>query len=275
MTDAKVQREAAEIRERVSRLELTFACRNGQTYLAESFAESPLKVVRPFDLGDGRVLLQLLNVGPGLLAGDRYALRVRLKPGGRVVLVNQSATKVHRMPPETGAQQQLQIRVEEGATLEYYPGLTIPFAESDARFETTVQLSEEARFALLELWAMGRVRRGERFAFRRLSSRLRVFQEEQLIYADGLELTQPSAKLMGISDGFAYLAAGFWHWDVPWPEPEHPDVQVVTGTCSPEQGYLRALANDGLELTQSVRAQLRAWQTARGVVPLPFERLLL
>lgn len=266
-------------RERLSRLELTFACRDGHTYLVEQFATGPLKVVRPFSLGDGRVLLQLLNVGPGLLAGDRYELEVRLEPGAKVVLVNQSATKLHRMLPGEGARQRLAIQVEAGAELELYPGLVIPFAESATLFETTVQLSEGARFAVLELYAMGRIQRRELFAFRRLASRLRIFRQEQLVYADGLELTPEAARHTGVTDGFSYLAAGFWQWDVPWPEPkpslESPRVQAVTGLCGPDRGYLRALARDGLELTKSVKAQLNAWHLERGVTPLPFERLLL
>lgn len=261
--------------ERLSRFELTFGYRDGHTYLADSFAEAPLKVLRPFDIGDGRVLLQLLNVGPGLLAGDRYKLRVKLKPGARVVLVNQSATKLHRMPPGQGAQQQLHLVIEEGAELEYYPGLTIPFAGSDAHFGTEVRLSDNARFALLELWAMGRVQRGELFAFRHLSNRLRIYQREQLIYADGLELTPVSARLTGISDNFSYLASGFWQWDVPWPDLECSSAHAVTGGCGPERGYLRALARDGFELTQGVRAQLHTWQQVRGAKPWSFERFLL
>lgn len=262
-------------RERHSRLELTFASRNGQTYLADGSAEGPLKVIRPFGLGDGRALLQLLNVGPGLLAGDRYELNVHVETGAKVVLVNQSATKLHRTPPGEWAQQRLHVTLEPGSDLELYPGLTIPFADSDARFETTVQLAGDARFAVLELFSMGRIQRAEVFAFRRLSSRLKVLQNGRLVYADGLELSSENAKHTGLTDGFSYLASGFWQWDVPWPEASHKNVEAVTGLCGPWRGYLRALANDGLELTQSVRAQLGAWQKERGVVPLPFERFLL
>lgn len=271
MTDAAPN----EGRERLSRLELTFASRDGQTYLADALTTSPLKIIRPFGLGNGRVLLQLLNVGPGLLAGDRYELNVTVKAGAKVALVNQSATKLHRALPGRWAQQTLHVTLEPGADLELYPGLTIPFADSDTRFETTVQLSGDARFAVLELFAMGRVQRGEAFSFRRLSSRLRVVQDGRLVYADGLELNPENARHTGLTDGFTYLASGFWRWDVPWPDLVQTEIQAVTGLCGPERGYLRAFGRDGLELTKSVRAQLGAWQRERGVTPLPFERLLL
>lgn len=122
---------------------------------------------------------------------------------------------------------------------------------------------------------MGRVGRGETFLFRRLSIQLGVFRDAQLLYADRLELTPAAAKRPGVTDGATYLASGFWQWDVPWPTLEHPQIEWVTGVCGPERGYLRALAGDGLELTQAVKAQLQAWQLARGVTLVPFERVLL
>lgn len=261
---------------RLSHLELIFACRNGKTYIEHQYATYPLKVLRPFELGNGRVLLQLINVGPGLLAGDAYDLRIRLKPGANVVLVNQSAAKLHQMPAGTGAQQNLMLDVAENARLEVYPGLTIPFVGSEAHFETTVKLAEDARFAFLEVFAMGRVSRGEVFAFRKLSSRFKVLLAGKLVYADGLELTPENARCHGVSDGFFYVASGFWKWDTPWPLPlEKKDLQIVTGLCGPERGYLRALARDGFMLTQALRAHLQSWQVQRGVTPIPFERLML
>lgn len=264
--------DASEPRQRTSRLELTFSCRAGQTYLADTFAEVSLEVVRPFGLGGGRVLVHLLNVGPGLLAGGRYELNVRLEPGTQVVLVNQSATKLHTMPPGESARQRLHTVVGAGAALEYFPGLTLPFRDTDAGFKTTVQLSHNARFAVLESWAMGRAGRDETFLFRRLSNQLEVFRDAQLLYADRLELTPAATKR---PDGATYLALGFWQWDVPWPTLERPQIEWVSGVCGPNRGYLRALAGDGLELTQAAKAQPQAWQLARGVTPVPFERLLL
>ncbi len=237
-------------------------------------ASYPLKVLRPFELGDGRVLLQLLNVGPGLLAGDRYALRVTVGAGARVVLINQAATKLHATPPGTWAEQTLDIQVDDGGELELYPGLSITFRDSDTRLETCVALAEGARFACLESWAMGRVGRGERFAFRRLSNRLRVTLAGTLVYADALELTPEHAPLTGVTDAYTYLASGFWLWDTPWEGPVAP-FPLVTGPCGPQRGYLRALAHDGLALRLELAAVLNAWHARRSVLPLPLTRLML
>lgn len=259
---------------RTSRLKLTFVCRDGKTVLERQHASYPLKVLRPFELGDGRALLQLLNVGPGLLAGDTYELDITVRGGAKVVLVNQSATKVHTMPPGTSARQTLHVTVEAGGELESYPGLVIPFVGSDAAFTTIVALEEGSRFVSLESWAMGRVGRGELFAFRRLSSRFRVTLAGKLVYADALELAPEGLPLMGVTDGFPYLASGFWQWDTPWTVLEEA-FPLVMGSCGPERGYLRALAADGLELRRDLAALLQAWHIQRGVAPLPLSRLML
>ena len=182
----------------MSRLELTFRERASKTYLAEQFVSSPLKVLRPFDLGDGRALLHIINVGPGVLGGDRYALNIHVKQGAKVTLVNQSATKLHPGLADTAAEQTISFHVETGADLFYNPGLTIPFRDADFSQRVTVRLKEGARFGMLERWSMGRTAMGEAFAFRKLSSRVRIYRTGKLVYADGLELTPSLATSLAV-----------------------------------------------------------------------------
>ena len=46
---------------------------------------APLKVVRPFPLKKG-VLVQILNVGPGVMAEDNYDIHFSVGPGAHVVV---------------------------------------------------------------------------------------------------------------------------------------------------------------------------------------------
>lgn len=264
--------------ERVSRLDLTFRQRAGLTYLAEQFAGSPLKVLRPFEVGGGRVLLQLLNVGPGVMQGDRYDLSISAKTGAKVVLVNQSATKLHTMP-NGSACQNVTVHVARGATLEYYPGLVIPYRDADFTQHTEVHLEEGAHFGTLERYAVGRTAHREAFSFRRVSSRLHIYRGEALVYADGLELTPQTAPRLGVSDGHAYLAAGVWLWGVPDEgdearevmRPSLRDPSLVQGAFAEGQ-YLRALGMDGVAHAQRCADALRGWRTAAGLPPLDFSR---
>ena len=50
--------------------ELTFAYRGGRTVLDRSRVEAPTALIRPFALADGRQLVQLNTLGPGLCGGN-------------------------------------------------------------------------------------------------------------------------------------------------------------------------------------------------------------
>ncbi len=255
-------------------MRLRFAARAGTTYLREQEAAAPLKIVRPFELDSGRVLLQILNVGPGVLAGDRYRLEIAVETGAKVVLVNQAATKLHQAAAGQFASQNISFTVQDGAELEYYPSLTIPYAGSAFEQRIEVALDPDARFATVEPWAMGRVGHGEAFTFRRLSSRLRLSVGDTLRYADALELEPNTAPGRGLSDGYPYLAAGVCYGFPPWAPAFETSEQAVlaTGQTDDGLGYLRALARDGLTLTCTVRGFLNAWRVQQGRQPIPFER---
>ncbi len=253
----------------MSRLELTFRQRAGKTYLAEQFAGSPLKVLRPFEVGGGRALLQLLNVGPGIMQGDRYDLLVSVRTGAKVVLVNQSATKLHTMPSGS-AYQSVAVQVERGAELEYYPGLVIPYRDADFAQRTEVHLEEGAHFGTLERYAVGRTAHREAFSFRRVSSRLHIYRNKVLVYADGLELKPETAPRLGVADGHAYLAAGVWLWGVPDGGDEAREVMrpslrgpsLVQGAFA-EGRYLRALGTRARNGRLNARSEVR--RCAEGV----------
>lgn len=251
--------------------------REGKTFIAHQSTTAPLKIWRPFAIDgkhseDGRVLVQIINVSPGMMAGDDYRLEFILQANSKVVLVNQSATKLNRMPESLSAKQTIHIHLENNAELEYYPGLTIPFPETAFEQSINVELSERAKFSFLESWAMGRIERGEAFAFRQLSSRLRVKRSSKLIYADALELRPPFVGT-GILDGHTYLANGLW-WGKYEPALlyQSETVTLVTGQLSDNQTYLRALAKDGLELKQRLQTFINTWREQQGLNFIEFSR---
>ncbi|MCS7235173.1 MAG: urease accessory protein UreD [Armatimonadota bacterium] len=235
----------------------------------------PLRIIRPFPLEDDRVLLQLVTVGPGLLAGDRYQLEIRVGKGARAVVLQQSATKVHRMAPHQTATQDVRIVVEEGGELEYYPGLGIPYPEAELHQRTEVSLCPTARFGWFEVWATGRDVRGERLAFRRLWVETAIDADGDPVYRDALVLapgTSPPDRV-GMLEGARYVASGFWRWGqgepVFW---EDGGSVLVAGHTAFGDLYLRALARDGLALRQKLAALLGVWRTRWGLVDIPWAR---
>ena len=80
-----------------------------------------MTVIRPFELPDGRLVVQLITLGPGLCGGDAIHVDVSAEDGARVVVTTTAATRVMTMEPGQSAEQHVVLRAGPGASLEYYP----------------------------------------------------------------------------------------------------------------------------------------------------------
>jgi urease accessory protein len=235
-----------------------------------------MKIVRPFSLPDGRLLVQLMAIGPGLCSGDSATLDVTVEAGARVVLIAQSATRVLGAPEGEPARQHVTLRVQERGHLEYYPGLIIPFPQSRLEQRVEVDLEPGARAGLAESWAMGRTSRGEYLRFRRLFSHTTVQLNGSPIYLDGIDLEPAAAHLegRGVLDGHRYVASGFWYGVQAGSlvAPADRAVLMAVGQPAPDQVYLRALAVDGFQLGECVQAVVSAIQAGWRLQPIPLQR---
>ncbi|MEP6918371.1 MAG: urease accessory protein UreD [Acidobacteriota bacterium] len=258
-------------------LELVFAPGPRGTVLAHAHVTAPLKIVRPFALDGGRALVQMLTLGPGLCAGDRYTIDVTVQPGASAVVIAQSATRVLGMPDSADARQSVRLTVSAGGQLEYYPGLTIPFAGSSFLQRVEAHVHPGARLGILESWSTGRISRGEHLRFRRISSRTTVSVNGSPAYADALELEPARADVAGtgILEGYRYVASGVWYGatlDPSEPESASDGVLTAIGHSTPDQVYLRALAMDGYALGVALQAAVRRVNTGWGLEPIPLRR---
>ncbi len=258
------------------RLELVFAPGPGGTSLAHAHVSAPLKIVRPFPLDGGRALVQILTLGPGLCAGDEYTLEITVEPGARAVIVMQAASRILGMTEGSHATQTVNLTIKPGGQLEYYPGLTIPFADSSFVQRVQVTAAASARVGVLETWSMGRCSRGEHLRFRRLSSRTTVAIDGMPVYADAIEL-EPAATHVaatGILEKHRYAASGFWHGVAPDVTPLESDTGtlVAFGSVAPGQVYLRALAKDGVAMGRLLQSAVDRIDAAWGLEAIPLRR---
>jgi urease accessory protein len=255
-----------------------FAAARAGTVLAHAHVHAPLKIVRPFELEDGRVLVQILHLGPGLCGGDEYAISITVEPGARAVVIMQSASRVIGMPEGEHASQNVELNVAAGAHLEYYPGLTIPFADSSFVQRVHVNAGRDSRVGILETWGTGRSLRGEHLAFRRISSRTTVtIDDDDIVYADATELEPMVNDVggVGVMDGHRYMASGFWHNAVLQTDTAltmRSGVLSAFGQNTRESVYLRALAMDGCAMAQSTSEAVQIVNAAWGLPPIPLRR---
>jgi len=258
-------------------LTLRFTAAHDRTVLSHSAVVAPMKIVRPFLLEDGRLVVQMLALGPGLCGGDTYNVDVTVETGARVVLVAQSATRVlASRADDRPARHEIRLTVRSGGQLEYYPGLVIPFPDSALEQRLEIALEADARVGVIESFAMGRTGRDEYLRFRRLLSRTIVTCDGAPLYRDGLDLQPQTANVagMGVLEGFRYLASGYFHSAHVPPVQDEPVDGVLTavGEAGPDQVYVRTLAADGCQLAECVQKTLRALQAQWGLIPIPLRR---
>jgi urease accessory protein len=277
--------------------QLTFCRRGSATVLSSARVEAPLKLVRSFALADGRLVVPLITLGPGLCGGDRYTIDVQVAAGARVVVTNTAATRVLGMADEAQAIQHVRLTAGPSAHLEYYPGLTIPFPDSAFAQDIEVSAAPDAHVGILETWALGRTARGEYLRFRHVRSRTSVRVDGRLIYADATRFEPRAAAVAdtGVLDGRRYLVSGFWYGadvaagargqtpDAPLhtvsaddggqtPDGRLHTALVAFGQSGPGQVFLRALGDDGGTLDGVVRDALSRVADAWKVPPLGLER---
>jgi urease accessory protein len=148
-------------------LDLAFAPSAGATRIVRQSLHGPLYILRPIYTDPGRpdmAFIYSLQMGDGLVQGDRYRIELDCAPGSAVHVTTQAATKLYRMD-NNFATQVVNLRADDGAYVEYLPDPVIPFR--DARFYQRIRLmvAPTASVILGEILLPGRVAYGEVHAY--------------------------------------------------------------------------------------------------------------
>jgi urease accessory protein len=187
------------------RLEFERDDAEGQTVLAASHQEPPLRVVRAFPLADGAALVHLHNVSGGLLGGDRLALTVNVGVGASVQITTTGATRIYR-PREDAAvtSQSNEIVVGAGGLLEYLPDAVIPFAGARFSQRTAVRLAADAGLFWWEILAPGREARGEVFEYESVELKTDLSAGGRVIAVERVRLEPRNRELASLARLGAY-----------------------------------------------------------------------
>ncbi|MBA2442362.1 MAG: urease accessory protein UreD [Rubrobacter sp.] len=259
-------------------LRLGFSRRGERTVLGERRWTAPFGSVRThYPDGTGTAEVQITNPSGGILGGDRLETHVSLEPGASATLLTQGAGKAYRGP---AARQTAAFDLAEGAFLEYLPHHLIPFRGSSLQAETTFSLAAGATLVAWEAYAAGRVARGERFLFDRLSTRTRASREGVPQALDGFDLAGSASSGYEPFGGSSYfgtllvLASGEL---TPLAEGLHNALSEIPRTLasasSPAPGVcgVRVLARDAPALYRTLNAARRSVREALDLPAPPRE----
>lgn len=242
-------RSAASRVGRDGSLRLGFERRGGATALSGCRWTVPLQVLAPVALDDPAAVVSILNPTGGLVGGDRLQIEVTVGPGAHACVTTPSATKVYRTAGEA-AEQEVRLRLEAGAALEWVPDHTIPFAGAALRQRIDVELGPAARLVLVDAFAAGRVARGEAWRFRHLESAIRVRDGRGWLFCDRFVLgaaggPADSGAGLGMADGYPYVATVLVAGGADWTS-RTAVIQAALGGRSGIRGGAGPLARGGL-----------------------------
>jgi urease accessory protein len=253
-------------------LRLRFALSGANTILAQSRFSLPLQALTPLALPGGASYLMLLNPTGGVLGGDRLTTEINQEAGTHVCLTTPSATRIYRTV-EKPAVLETVIRLEEGATLEYFPDHVIPHRGSALRQSLRVELGSGSRAILIDSMAAGRVAHGERWDFTELDSRIDVYANGRPVYINRARII-PGRHMptqFGAMQDFDYMscvgifADGFTRWSELCAAANEelksiPEIHGGATALSRGGCVVRFLARSASDMT---RANQRLWNVAR------------
>ena len=229
-------------------LRLAFERRSERTVVVACRSTLTVQVLCPLPLDDPAAVVSVLNHTGGIVGGDRLALDVDVRDGAHACLTTPSATKVYRSAGPVAAQT-VALRVGAGATLEWAPDHTIPFAGSAYAQTIDAELGPGARLMLVDAFAAGRVARDEAWGFRLLDSALRIRDAQGWLFVDRFRLEgHPRWSARGATDGHPYFATVL----VATGRAPGATAARAAGTACPERGGGDQLAEAWRDVTGDI-----------------------
>ncbi|MDO4338573.1 MAG: urease accessory protein UreD [Eubacteriales bacterium] len=182
--------------------------REGRTILEDVAFTAPYKIMAPFEKENGGIQVMPLCASAGIMKGDCQEFTYYIGKNSNLEILSQSFDKIHKMDGGC-ASRKIRIQVEENAVLSYYPQPVIPFADSAFDSDMEIRLADEtSHLFLLDILTCGRCAYNERFAYRRFSSKIRVYRGSRLIYRDNTRYEPALMPMEGIGmyEGYTHMA---------------------------------------------------------------------
>ena len=190
-------------------LRLGFEQRAGSTVLADLESRAPYLAQRVLHCDAGMpdlAWLFVITTSGCVLQGDRLALDISLRPGAKVHVTTQSATKVHAMDANYALATQ-SVTLDEGAYLEFMPDPLLLHRRARFASETHITVAPTATLLYSEIVQPGRKhhRPDESFGVTLLSLRVSAVRPDGRMLISERQVIEPRAsrvRQVGVMDSF-------------------------------------------------------------------------
>ncbi|MBV6621890.1 MAG: urease accessory protein UreD [Rivularia sp. (in: Bacteria)] len=166
------------------KLNLVYNHSQNKTALIQSKNQAPLKVQRPF-YPEGQSVCHsvILHTAGGIVGGDRLSSDFHLQPHSKALITTAAANKVYRSNG-LQARQNINIKIDDDACLEWLPQETIFFNGANFRQDIKIELADNANFIGWEINRFGRTARKEKFITGGWRNNTEIWQNNKPLWID-------------------------------------------------------------------------------------------
>lgn len=236
-----------------------------RTVLARRKAGGLCHLSKPF-WDESIIVLQVTNPTAGLFAGDQQQMRFHVEEQAHAALTTPSATRFHTMNSGHARITQ-EFHISHRGCLDYWPEILIPHRLSDFTQSTTIHLAPTASMIFLDQIAPGRVAHAEQFAFRRLETRLDIFEDSRQLVRERCTIAPDKSPWpMQVPEWDTCYYAAIWISDdvagaaiERLSKQHHPEAHLGSSLLTPRLGVCRILAPSSIILRKiltTIRLQL-------------------
>lgn len=226
-----------------------------RSLLKESYHNAPYKLTHyGSPRAQDHLEMIIMSASPGIMDKDSLVIDVHVKENAYLKLFTQSFNKLH--PMKEGASQETNVLLDKDSVFNYVPHPVTPFKDSIFKTVNTIHVNGGATLIWGDIISAGRVHRDEVFAFRKLHSTTRIYQDGKLLVTDNqclLPKEQPIADLL-FFEGYTHQATLFYCG--PFAKlmkaemdeiltTEYEDVSFGFTDCAKDTILLRAVGTDG------------------------------
>lgn len=250
-------------------LALRLERRGQRTVLAHAHHSGPLRVQKAlYPEIEGRADLLILHPPAGIAGGDRLHIDLELSRGTQARVTTPGAAKWYRSSGAT-AHQDIRLRVDDGAVLEWLPQEAIVFDGACIASCAHIDCAEDARACGWDIWVLGRRASGENFLQGHIHQRTSLRRADRLLWQERMHLAADDAlRSSSLGWNAARVLGSFWALGLPADESllercrEVSESGVQLGVTRFEHGlWLARALGDSAE---AVRAALtRIWGLVR------------
>ena len=165
-----------------AQLTLGFARERDTTRLIRRIHHGPLRVQKPL-YPEGSAICHAIIIHPpgGVVGGDQLAMVAQVGSGAQALLSTPGASKWYKANGHV-SQQQINLEIAAGASLEWLPQESIFFDAADVRLQQTIHLAADARYIGWEILCFGRTASGERFTTGQIHQHTRIVRAGKPIW---------------------------------------------------------------------------------------------